>query len=206
MVSSRTFFFALIAVLGILLAPPIGHFARGHFSYDDLPAEEKTDAIMVFSGTSERLAEGYDLYLQGLTKKLMITGNDYPILAKAPEVRKIVQKIRRQKDKVFIDLTAENTIENAESGAEWAIANNVKSILLVTSEGHMQRAFFELRRLLPDDIEIYTHTVPGAYNVAALDSEQAALLCRVYETAINADFCFQARDILLRDEDSKNKS
>lgn len=186
--------------------PIAGHYIRGNLTYSALPPEEKTDAVMVFSGSPDRLAEGYKLYMQGLTKKLMITGNDYFINAKSPQVKKLVHKIKNQKNKIFIDLTAENTIENAEMGADWAVRNNVKSILLVTTQAHMARSFFELRRLLPDDVEIYTHEVPGQYEVAGIDSEQTRLLCRMYETAVDGDFCYQARELIENLEDHKNRS
>lgn len=202
----RSAIIALCLLTVLITLPLVGHYMRGNLTYSALPPQEKTDAVMVFSGSPDRLAEGYKLYEQGQTKKLMITGEDYFINAKDNRVKKLVRKLKNQKDKIFIDLTAENTIENAMMGADWAIKNNVKSILLITTQAHMARSFFELRRLLPEDVEIYTHEVPGGYEVAGIDSEQNRLLCRMYETAVNADFCYHAREILENLEDGKNKS
>ncbi len=206
MIFWRRTIIALVLVAGFVSAPLLGHYFEGHLTYSTLPPAEKTDAVMVFSGSSDRLAEGYKLYSKGLTEKLMITGNDYFVNAKEPQVKKLLRKLKNQKDKIFIDLTAENTIENAMMGSDWALKNHVKSILLITTQSHMPRAFFELRRLLPDDVEIFTHEVPGEYEVAGLDSEQTRLLCRVYETAIDTNFCYQAREWIETLEDGKNRS
>jgi uncharacterized SAM-binding protein YcdF (DUF218 family) len=202
----RTTIIALCLLTVLITLPLAAHYIRGNLTYTSLSAEEKTDAVMVFSGSPNRLIEGYKIYEQGQSKKLMITGNDYFINAKDKQVKKLVRKLKNQKDKVFIDLTADNTIENAMMGADWALKNNVKSILLITTQAHMARSFFELRRLLPDDVEIFTHAVPGEYEVAGFDSEQTRLLCRMYETAIDTDFCYQAREWIETLEGDKSRS
>ena len=167
MILVRSTIFVLILVLGLMATPVIYHYSKGNLTIEALPPEAKADAVMVFTGSAERVLKGYEVYKQGMAEKLMITGFDYPKDSKGPRVRKISKKVK--KDGVTIDLGARNTIENAEDGAEWAMKNHVRSILLVTSEGHMPRAYFELRRLLPPDVKVYTDAVPGKIQSKGLD-------------------------------------
>ena len=197
MVFSRYVILSVLLMGLLAVCPLLIHYAEGNLTMKSPPTREKMDAVMVFSGSSNRLVEGYDYFLQGKTKKLMITGNDYPRMAANSAVKKLLRKVKKRKNQIYIDLKARNTIENAENGAEWAMKNHVKNILLITTEGHMPRAYFELRRLLPDNIEIYTKTVPGNRGrYAGLDTEKSRLLCRMYETATKTDFCYQARDLI----------
>lgn len=184
-----------VFLAGLLAAPVVYHYAQGNLSAPVLPPSHKADAVMVFTGSSDRIVVGYESYLKGLGKRLMITGYDYPRFAREPQVRKVSRKVR--KDKVFIDLKARNTIENAKNGADWAVKNKVRSILLVTTADHMPRAYFELRRLLPDDVAIYTESVEGTRgDYPGMDSEQARLLCRLIETTTGSSFCYKTRDII----------
>ena len=193
MLKLRSTLIILFLAVGLAVAPPIYHFAQGNLSVTHLPPTTKTDAVMVFTGSSDRLAQGYKFYLKGLAKRMMITGYDYPRDVRGPGVLALSKRVK--KDKVFIDLEAKNTIENAENGAEWAIKNHVESILLITTDGHMPRAYFELRRLLPDNVKIYTNPVPGKLKYAGIDSEKSRLMCRLYETATDTSFCYKTRDI-----------
>lgn len=195
MLFMRLTIIAFLVVVGLMALPPLYHLSQGNLPIDEtLPPEAKADAAMVFTGSTDRLAEGYETYLEGDAEKIMITGKDYPRDAKGAEARKLSKKVR--KDAVYVDIGAKNTIENAQDGAEWAIKNHVKSILLITTEGHMPRAFFELRRLLPEDVKVYTNPVPGSLHYSGLDSETGRLLCRLYETTTDSSFCYKTRKIV----------
>jgi len=187
---------AMVLLLGGLLTfPVLYHFFKGNLDLNPVTETTKADVVMVFTGSSDRLIQGYESYLKGEGKKLMITGFDYPKDARKAEVRKLSRRVN--KDKVYIDLDAQNTIENAENGAEWAIKNKVKSIILVTAEDHMPRAYFELHRLLPSNVKIYTDEVPGnEINYPGMDSEAGRLFCRMYETATDTSFCYNTRKLV----------
>lgn len=190
----RNAIFVVLLALAVMVAPPLYHYKKGNLSAQPLPPTAKADAVMVFTGSAERIVEGSESYLEGKAKRLMITGKDYAKEAKEPKVRKLLRKVR--KDKIYVDPSARNTIENARDGAAWALKNHVNSILLVTSEAHMPRAYFELRRLLPENIKIYTNTVPGgSQKYSKLDSEKGRLLCRMYETATDTSFCYKTRTL-----------
>lgn len=196
MVMWRVTIFILLISACLMAMPPLYHFSKGNLSSDEpLPPAQKADAVMVFTGSSDRLVEGYEAYLEGIARKIMVTGRDFPTDAQEPEVRQLSKKIRR-KD-IFVETAAENTIENAEEGAEWALRNHIKSIVLITTENHMPRAYFELRRLLPDSVKVYTDPVPGgSRKYSKVDSEKSRLFCRLYETATDTDFCYKTREIV----------
>lgn len=195
MFASRYMIAVLVLIGGLLTSPVIYHFFKGNLVLFSFPAEEaNADAVMVFTGSPDRLVQGYESYLRGEGKKLMITGRDYPKDAKKAEVRRLSRQVN--KNKVYIDLKARNTIENAKNGAAWALKNNVKSILLVTTEEHMSRAYFELHRLLPSNVKIYTDEVPGDIDYPGMDSETGRLVCRMYETATDTSFCYKTRNIV----------
>lgn len=192
----RLFIFLCPLAVALVAIPPAYHLVEGHFLMGGSASDVKTDAVMVFTGDPDRISEGYREYIEGAAEKIMVTGEDFTVQASEPDVRELSKQIR--KDDIYVDLEATNTIENAEHGAEWAEWQDIESIALVTSEDHMPRAFFELRRLLPDNVMIYPKPIPGDLKYAGIDSEAGRLLCRVYETVTDKDFCYQAREIARR--------
>jgi uncharacterized SAM-binding protein YcdF (DUF218 family) len=187
----------VMLAIGVMAMPVLYHYSKGNLAWAavPLPPKSHTDAVVVFTGDSDRAVKGYQFYLMGWAKRLMITGYDYTKEYKEePKVRRLSK--RADKDDVTIDLEATNTIENAENSAEWILKNGAKTVLLITNEDHMPRAFFELRRQLPESIKIYTNPTKGEIDHAGLDSEKGRLLCRMYETATGASFCYQTRQII----------
>lgn len=184
---------ALTTAFGMTAIPPAYHYAAGHLTPRMASNDTIPDAIMVFTGDSERVVEGYDLYLTDFPGKLMISGREYPADAQTPVIKALADQA--DQNRVFIDPLATSTIENAQNGAKWAIENNVKSILLITSDYHMERSYFELRRLLPDRVQIFEKPIPGIASKKMVDSETNRLLCRMYETFLDGSFCYQTRRV-----------
>jgi len=60
---------------------------------------------------------------------------------------------------VTLGFAATDTRGNAQETREWAEANGIKSLRLVTSDWHMRRAATELRRQLPDDVKLIKDAV-----------------------------------------------
>ena len=188
-------FLCLLAV-ALVAIPPVYHLSKGNILLASPETDIKTDAVIVFSGAPERISEGYREYIDGTAEKIMVTGDDFAAQASEPDVRELSKQIR--KDDIYVDLEATNTIENAEHVAKWAEWQKIESISLITSADHMPRAFFELRRLLPDHVAVYPKPIPGDLQYAGIDSEKGRLLCRLYETVADKDFCYQAREIARR--------
>lgn len=191
---ARNILLGMLLGFGLLAAPIMYHYSKGNLTWTPLPPKSHTDAVVVFTGSADRTAKGYQFYLMGWAKRLMITGDDYKTEVRVPKVKQLSK--RADKDDVTIDLEATNTIENAENSAEWILKNGAKTVLLITNEDHMDRAYFELRRQLPESIKIYANATPGKIEYPGLDSEKGRLLCRLYETATGTSFCYQTRDII----------
>lgn len=76
----------------------------------------------------------------------------------APE---LVQQIK--KDEVVFENVSENTFENAQLFVSFARQNGWKKIVLVTSNYHMRRSEFILRRQLDPGTEVMTSTVDAEH-------------------------------------------
>ena len=106
------------------------------------------DAIVVFSGGSNRIESAVELLEKKLAKKLFISGV-HPKTTKDDILTKNIGN-----DKIFnccVDLgnNAINTFENALETAEWVNKNQFNSVLLVTSNYHIKRSLIILRKINP---------------------------------------------------------
>lgn len=198
----RTSVFALndafglaVGLAGVVL---VSHLHEGNLTHGPMPEGQKADVVMVFTGESNRIAHGYNIIEAGIGDRLMISGKDYPENSLEEDIRTVASKVGT--DRVKIDPLATSTIQNATNSAAWARDNDIKSIVLITSTAHMMRAHFELRRLLPYNVKIYTDTVKGMNLDNGLDSEFTRTACRLFETKLQeeypwAEFCYQTRTV-----------
>lgn len=119
-------------------------------------SEARTDAIVVLTGGSGRVAEGLNLLAADKGKKLFVSG-----VYKGVDVTNLIQTSRRApgvlEDRVGIG-TAEDTIANAVETARWIREQGFRSLRLVTGAYHMPRSMLEFRHALPD-VEIVPHPV-----------------------------------------------
>lgn len=126
--------------------------------------DRKTDAIVVLTGGSERLAEGRKLLSHHLAKKLFISG-----VYRGVEVDELLNA--NQADPrlvsccIVLGHTAENTRGNALETAAWMAKEGYHSLRIVTANYHMPRSLLEFKSLMPD-VEIISHPVfPGNVKV-----------------------------------------
>ena len=117
----------------------------------------KTDAIIVLTGGNFRIATGLKLFAEGLSTQLMITGVNEAVTE--AEIRRL-WKGKKTLPACCITLghLAKTTRENANETKIWAHDKNLKSIRLVTSAYHMQRALQEFRLKMPE-VKIFPHPV-----------------------------------------------
>lgn len=117
-----------------------------------------TDGIVVLTGGSERLREGFRLLADGKAKRLLISGvyheaslGDLLHIGEAPAglSQQLIDCC------ITIGYRAGNTLGNATETAEWAAANNLHSLRLVTADYHMPRSLLE-----------FSHALPGALIIA----------------------------------------
>lgn len=126
-------------------------------------ASTKTDAIVVLTGGSDRLAEGFRLLGAGLSPRLLITG-----VADGVTLPQVIEGMGDDKGVapsgdlltccVTLGYEAGNTVGNAVESAAWVRDNHVQSVRLVTANYHMKRSQLEFHRALPG-ITIIPHPV-----------------------------------------------
>lgn len=126
----------------------------------------KTDAVVIFTGTDDRIAEGLKLFARRRADKVLISGV-YRYLEKEPFLKKWQERISLTIP-CCVDLgyRAEDTTGNAQEVSEWVESNGVKSVRLVTSDYHMPRSYIELSNVL-EGVDIIRHPVKseGIQNV-----------------------------------------
>lgn len=136
----------------------------------------KTDAIVVLTGGSGRIARGLDVLRAGDAQRMLVSGVD-------PDVRPHELAAQFKSDRGLfaccVDLGHESvdTRSNAEETAEWVREHGYRSVRLVTSDWHMARARMELSHALKG-VEIVGDGVRSRPGYAMLFREYHKLLLR----------------------------
>ncbi len=155
----RSFFtlaFALVFV--VFLGLPLFYF---NIASEPTENKDKTDAIIVVTGSGERIPEAIRALNEGLAPKLLISGVGKD--TKALEILDTIaigwrDLVKTDMSRINLGYAATDTVGNASESEEWVKENNIKSVRLVTSNYHMPRTRMEFRKLMPD-LEIIEHPV-----------------------------------------------
>lgn len=132
--------------------------------------KDPTDAIVVLTGGSGRIARGVDVLEKGWSRAMLVSGVDRQV---RPEEFAAANAVPARLMRCCIRLGKEatNTVSNADEAADWVRARGFKSIRLITSDWHMRRARLELDGALHGDARIVSDgvkTAPGL-NVIVLE-------------------------------------
>ena len=140
----------LIPVYIVLLwAAGFGLFAASVVYFPASDTDVAADAIVVPTGGEKRIETGLELFAAGRAKELFITGV-YPGVTHNTIINMWQSEKPLPECCITLGHRATTTIQNAAETKEWLAGKNYKSIILVTSNYHMNRAWLEL-----------THTLPG---------------------------------------------
>jgi len=124
--------------------------------------EAKADAIVVLTGGAQRLGAGFRLLREGRGANLFVSGVHGDVTASDLHALAVLHETAGEKDYprccVEFGTDAQDTKGNAKEIAAWARTKNVASLIMVTSNYHMQRAFLELRATLPE-VRVHRHAV-----------------------------------------------
>ena len=121
-----------------------------------------TDAIVVLTGGSERIATGLALLARRRADELFISGVEAGV-----ELDDLLSEATRSAGfvdpgdlghRIIVGYRAADTVGNAEEVAGWMHSRGYRSLRLVTANYHMPRSLLAFRRLLPG-IEIHPHPV-----------------------------------------------
>jgi uncharacterized SAM-binding protein YcdF (DUF218 family) len=116
-----------------------------------------SEAIVVLTGGSDRLATGLALLMAGKGSKLLISGVHPGLTLNKVLARQAVPQNLRDCC-IFLGHVADNTIGNAEETRAWMESESFRSVRLVTANYHMPRSLLIFRAHLPN-ATIIPHTV-----------------------------------------------
>ena len=129
---------------------------------DQIPAastidNEKTDAIVVLTGGSNRLDEGLTLLADNKAKKLFVSG-----VYRGVDVKRLLSLSRRSQNNLLccieVGHAAVSTEGNAAETKQWLEQEGYTSLRLVTASYHMPRSLQEFRHHMPG-IQVIPHAV-----------------------------------------------
>jgi uncharacterized SAM-binding protein YcdF (DUF218 family) len=107
-----------------------------------------TDAIVVLTGGRLRLETGLQLLTAGTAKKLFVSGVNQRV-DREELLRTLGPVAGRAACCIALGHEADNTFGNARETANWMHEEGYRSLRLVTSWYHMQRALLEFDRAMP---------------------------------------------------------
>ena len=120
---------------------------------DPGPPARPADAIFVLSGGEGRIQEGYRAWSGGAARELYIlgAGRRVPVARIVPEVSRIPAEAL---SRIHVEGWSENTLENAFSAKSAVGEGKYSSVILVTSDYHIPRAYLAFRKVLPKDVSL----------------------------------------------------
>ena len=141
----RALFLTLPALLALAWAAGFAWFLHAAWVTVEPPAA--ADGIVALTGGAERVATALKLLAEGRARVLLVSGvggaADFADLARHAGVDAALS------GRVTLGRAAASTRGNAAETAEWARANGLHSLIVVTAGYHMPRALAELSRALP---------------------------------------------------------
>jgi uncharacterized SAM-binding protein YcdF (DUF218 family) len=121
------------------------------------PSLDKTDAIIVLTGGSERVATGIELLESGTGKKLFISGVHKKLSLEGILGNQPVSPSLRACC-IILGYQAGSTFGNAEETREWMTIEGYHSLRLVTANYHMPRSLLLFHAAMPD-VTIIPHPI-----------------------------------------------
>ncbi|WP_249116642.1 YdcF family protein [Ciceribacter sp. L1K23] len=144
------------------------------------PENPRAEAIVVLTGGYQRIDQAVDLLKHGSGKRLLISGVNPSTTS--TQIRRMTQSSAGLFECcVDMGYEAQDTIGNASETTRWIHDKGYRSVLLVTSNYHMPRSLYELRRINRDTDFIPYPVVNTDLKQANWYSDPDALRTLVYE-------------------------
>jgi uncharacterized SAM-binding protein YcdF (DUF218 family) len=135
-----------------------------HLPMEDATVKQEADGIVVLTGRASRIGDAVELLATRRGRRLLITGV-YPTTTANAIARLVPENQHWVSCCVDLDHSAVNTSGNAVQTRIWARKNDIKSLIVVTSNYHMPRALTELAHQLPDVVLIPYAVIPDRVRV-----------------------------------------
>ncbi|HEX7819854.1 MAG TPA: YdcF family protein [Sphingobium sp.] len=149
----------ILRALAIILLGWMGAFALFATTLPPAAREERTDGIVVLTGSAGRIERGAALLRRERAERMLISGVDQDA-GKISISRAYGIGMKMMRAQVDLGHEAIDTRSNAIETAAWIKRRGYRSIRLITADWHMRRARYELERQLPDSIRIVSDAVP----------------------------------------------
>ncbi|HWU01800.1 MAG TPA: YdcF family protein [Novosphingobium sp.] len=161
-----------VLVLGVVLG-----FLAFAVTLPQPAGDVRADAVVVLTGGEGRIARGLDVLRRGWSPRMLVSGVDTEV---RPREFAAEYKVAPGLLACCITLGYESvdTRSNALEVAQWVRARHVGSIRLVTSDWHMRRAAWELRKVMPAGVTIIEDAVPTRPSLRILVGEYVKLVAR----------------------------
>lgn len=140
-------------------------------------ADEKTDAIVVLTGSAGRVDRGIALLRRAQADQLLVSGVDRDV--RPSEFAQAYGVSKRLMDCcVTLGREAIDTRSNAIETNRWLDRHDYKSLRIITADWHMRRARYELTRQLDAPITIVPDAVRSNPSLTMLLREYHKYLLR----------------------------
>ncbi len=146
----------VIAAALLLLVAGFGLFRQQALRSANLETA-RADGIVALTGGTARIDSALALLAEGRARRLLITGV-HPQTSQRQLVQLTGAAPALFECCIDIDRSARNTRGNAAETKQWAAANGVRRLLVVTSDYHMPRALLEFARRMPE-VTLLPHPV-----------------------------------------------
>ena len=112
-------------------------------------SEHAADAIVVLTGTEQRLVEGARLLSEGRADRMLVSGVNGK--TRPQDVQRLT-RLDAERFNCCVDLgyQAQSTVGNAEETRDWARRRGYRTLVVVTSSYHMPRSLAELTLAMPE--------------------------------------------------------
>lgn len=139
--------------------------------------DEKTDAIVVLTGSAGRIDRGLALLRRDQAKKLLVSGVDRDV---KPKEFAHYYKVPAELMDCCVTLGREaiDTRSNAIETSRWLARNDYRSMRFITADWHMRRARYELSRQLEGPVRIIPDAVRSNPSLTVLLREYHKYLLR----------------------------
>ena len=129
---------------------------KGHRAGAGYDGKAKYGAIVVLTGGRGRALTGLELLRGGAAKVLIISGVD-----EDADIDSIFPSgvSKKERSLIALEKSSKSTYENALEVRELFLKKGLDSMLLITSEYHMQRAMLVFERVMPRSVDIKEYPV-----------------------------------------------
>ncbi len=134
-------------------------------------------AVIVLTGGDGRIARGLEVLRRGWAAQMLVSGVD-PEVQPGEFAAHYRVDARLMQCCITLGTESVDTRSNAQESLRWVDDRQITSVRLVTSDWHMRRAYWELRRVLPARVAVIADAVATRPSLNMLFVEYCKLLAQ----------------------------